>query len=128
MGDIVEIRCDHCGSSEQYMLGVGRTHHIIKVIEESFDEELQDRVHEMLLSAPEDWSFERSLGQCLSCRKLSVVPALLYRGGTEGSIHGKCDCGGELRLWTYGQIEGGDVPDCPECGVKMKAEQAGYWD
>ena len=49
---------------------------------------------------------------------------------TRGLLHSFADCGETMRnlFRDLEQMTGGDVPDCPQCGTKMKTEQAGYWD
>ena len=129
MGVIVELKCSNCKFHESFKLGLGMQDHTAERIVSYFSAELAKEVREKLEKNGAEYDFDNGCGQCRRCRRLNEIPMLLFKGDTEGSIHENCSCGGELKLYSSQDIlEERKLPACPRCGMKLVAEETGYWD
>ncbi len=126
MGEIKRAKCEQCGYSKEFFLGVGMLGGNIDISKKQFTIGIQKEI-EQWISAHGYFksSCTTCLGRCGNCEVLDGFSELLIEGADHEKklFSAKCPkCGKE-----YEKIVTDDIK-CPICGKGLTMEVTGHWD
>lgn len=126
MGNILAVRCEACGSAEDFYIGQGMKDWDKSVVAHNFSDE---RILEALDKA-DNWSFQWKIGVCGGCKRLLRTPVLDIFGNERKRLtDASCQCGRRITRVLGDSDEYKNLKlVCPKCGGVMSAHTTGFWD
>lgn len=127
MGQVIEIKCNQCGYSEKFYLGMGMRDCDKKVVEKYFTSHKAKE----LLDSGDNWYFNWKLAKCHTCKRLLRIPVLDMFNEIEGKyefIENVC-CGKQIDdVITIPEPANELYIQCPKCEEKLEVTETMLWD
>ena len=125
MGELIKVTCPRCGQEWKCRRGHGKNHARLEVVCESFSENTQIQIKQLLVKNPFPlFQFDYRPIVCQDCKVVDSVP-VLKMPKEQASFVGDCArCGKEVALELL------EKPlECPICQAEvMEVQRIGFWD
>ncbi len=126
MGVIKKVKCNHCGYSKDFFLGVGMLGGNLDTAKKNFPDTVQKEIDQWIAMHGYQRSvIEGKLGTCSTCDALELYNELTVFGTDETKVSyvTKCKkCNSEMKPIVERQLS------CPTCGYELTMEVGGHWD
>lgn len=127
MGQVIDVKCNKCGYSERFYLGMGMRDWDKAVVAGYFE---SCRAKEILDSG-DSWCFNWKLARCNDCKRLLRVPVLDGLDEDKGRYEfiGAVCCGQPIdEIIDVPEQVGKLYTKCPKCEDELEASETMLWD